>query len=144
MSDPFVREKSLLSGDLIKVPLRNMSLRTIDDGVPDQLVFSALVDPTRRTIIELLADHGQMNATDVFSNFKMTEPAVSQHLKVLREANLVRMEKSAQKHLYSLNPKTMRDLEAWVKQTTQHWNERFEQLDALLEAEQRKTVRKRR
>jgi hypothetical protein len=49
------------------------------------------------------------------------------------------MEKSAQKHLYSLNPKTMHGLEDWIKRTTQHWDERFEQLDNILEAEKRKT-----
>jgi DNA-binding transcriptional ArsR family regulator len=104
-----------------------------------QELFSALADPTRRSIIELLANNGQMSATDIFDNFNLTNPAVSQHLKVLREAELVQMEKSAQKHLYSLNQKTMHSLENWIKQTTQHWDERFEQLDSILEAEKRKT-----
>jgi DNA-binding transcriptional ArsR family regulator len=104
-----------------------------------QELFSALADPTRRSIIELLSNNGQMSATDIFDNFDLTNPAVSQHLKVLREAELVQMEKSAQKHLYSLNPKTMHGLEDWVKQTTQHWDERFEQLDSILEEEKRKT-----
>jgi DNA-binding transcriptional ArsR family regulator len=108
----------------------------------NQELFSALADPTRRSIIELLANNGQMSATEIFDNFDLTNPAVSQHLRVLREAELVQMEKSAQKHLYSLNAKTMHSLEDWIKQTTQHWDERFEQLDSVLKAEKRKTQRK--
>ncbi len=106
-------------------------------------MFSALADPTRRSIIELLATNGQMTASDIYSNFDVTPPAVSQHLKVLREANLVQLAKSAQKHLYSLNPKRMHDLEDWVKQTTEHWEERFDRLDTLLEAEKRKIEKRR-
>jgi DNA-binding transcriptional ArsR family regulator len=113
------------------------------DNIPSQEIFSALADPTRRSIIELLATNGQMSATNIYSNFDVTPPAVSQHLKVLREANLVQLEKSAQKHLYSLNPKKMHSLENWVKQTTELWEERFDRLDTLLEAEKR-TMEKRR
>jgi DNA-binding transcriptional ArsR family regulator len=108
-----------------------------------QELFSALADPTRRSIIELLANNGQMSATDIFGKFDLSNPGISQHLKILREAELVQMEKSAQKHLYSLNPKTMRSLEDWIKQTTQHWDERFDQLDNLLEAEKRKVEKRR-
>jgi DNA-binding transcriptional ArsR family regulator len=115
----------------------------LSDNLPSQEMFSALADPTRRSIIELLATNGQMTATDIYSNFDVTPPAVSQHLKVLRQANLVQLEKSAQKHLYSLNPKKMHDLEDWVKQTTEHWKERFDRLDTLLEAERRKIERRR-
>ena len=110
----------------------------------NQELFSALADPTRRSIIELLASTGQMSATNIFDKFNMTKPAVSQHLKVLREAELVQMEKSAQKRLYSLNPKTMHNLEAWIKRTTQHWDDRFGRLDSVLEAEKQKTQKKRR
>jgi DNA-binding transcriptional ArsR family regulator len=115
-----------------------MSLLRDDGKLVNQELFSALADPTRRSIIELLANKGQMSATDIFDNFDMSNSAVSQHLRVLREAELVQMEKSAQKHLYSLNPRTMHSLEDWIRQTTQHWDERFEQLDSILEAERRK------
>jgi DNA-binding transcriptional ArsR family regulator len=119
-----------------------MSLLRDDGKLVSQELFSALADPTRRSIIELLADKGQMSATDIFDHFDMSNPAVSQHLRVLREAELVQMEKSAQKHLYSLNPKTMHNLEDWVKHTMQHWDDRFDQLDSVLEAEKRKTEKK--
>ena len=79
-----------------------------------------------------------MSATDIYDNFSMSNPAVSQHLKVLREAELVRIEKSAQKHIYSLNPDNMHSLEGWIKHTTQLWDQRFYRLDNLLAAEKRK------
>ena len=110
---------------------------------PGQELFDALADPTRRSIIGLLASNGEMAASEIYRNFEMSNPAVSQHLKILRDADLVRVQKDAQKHIYSLNADKMRDLEDWVKETTDLWSERFEKLDRLLESEKRK-MRKRR
>jgi DNA-binding transcriptional ArsR family regulator len=107
--------------------------------------FSALADPTRRHILELLASMGQLSATEISDQFQVTSSAISQHLKVLREANLVLMEKKAQQRLYQINPEVMFELETWAKQLTQRWGERFEALDELLQAEKenlRKTKEK--
>ena len=101
-------------------------------------IFVALSDPTRRAILELLANCGELTATDIYGHFPVSPQAVSQHLKVLREAKLVVMEKRAQKHLYRLNPQTLSHFETWVQQTRQRWEERFEALDTVLEAEKRK------
>src|SRR5438445_13586294 len=101
-------------------------------------MFVALADPTRRTILELLANSGELPATAIYENFPVSPQAVSQHLKVLREAHLVEMEKRAQKHVYRLNPQTLSEFEAWVQHTKQRWSERFEALDAVLEREQKK------
>jgi DNA-binding transcriptional ArsR family regulator len=103
--------------------------------------FSALADPTRRQILEMLARSGQLSATEISDNFQVSPSAISQHLKVLREANLVRMEKRAQQRLYQINPETMGELEAWARQLTQQWNERFE-LWIGLEAEKKKMLKK--
>src|SRR5947199_10654689 len=65
-------------------------------------MFVALSDPTRRAILEVLAGSGELSATDIYEQFSVSPQAISQHLKVLREANLVVMEKHAQKHLYRL------------------------------------------
>ncbi len=108
-----------------------------------QELFCALADPTRRDILELLAENGQMSATAIYDNFSLTHPAVSQHLKVLRQAELVRWEKSAQRRIYSLNPEPMRQLGQWVSQMTQLWEERFGSLDRVLEEEKQKMVRER-
>ena len=101
-------------------------------------MFVALSDPTRRAILEILATRGELSATDIYEQFSVSPQAISQHLKVLREANLVVMEKHAQKHLYSLNPQTLSQFEAWVQQTRQRWEEGFQALDRVLEAEKQK------
>jgi DNA-binding transcriptional ArsR family regulator len=103
-------------------------------------MFVALSDPTRRAILELLANYGELTATDIYEQFSVSPQAVSQHLKVLREANLVVMEKRAQKHLYRLNPQTLSQFETWVQQTRQKWEEQFEALDRVLAAEKQKLM----
>jgi DNA-binding transcriptional ArsR family regulator len=101
-------------------------------------MFYALAEPTRREIIEMLAKNGQLSATDICDEFPVSHPAISQHLKVLREANLVRVEKQAQRRLYRINPDAMVELEQWAKQMTQLWSDRFDALDRVLKAEKRK------
>lgn len=101
-------------------------------------MFVALADPTRRTILELLANSGELSATAIYEQFPVSPQAISQHLKVLREARLVDMEKRAQKHLYRLNPQTLSQFEAWVQQTRQRWSESFEVLDKILKREKEK------
>lgn len=95
-------------------------------------IFTALAQPTRRNIVEMLAAKGQLSVAEIGKNFKSSPPAISQHLKVLRDTNLVRMEKYAQKHLYSINPVAMSDLEVWAKKLQRVWNNRFDRLDQLL------------
>src|SRR4029077_15707323 len=101
-------------------------------------IFTALAEPNRRTIIELLARNGPLSATAIYEQFPVSPQAVSQHLKVLREAHLVEMEKRAQKHVYRLNPQTLSQFEAWVQQMQQRWSERFDALDTVLESEKKK------
>lgn len=103
--------------------------------------FSALADPTRRLILEILARSGQLSATEISDQFQVSPSAISQHLKVLREANLVLMEKRAQQRIYQINRETMVELEAWAKQLAQQWDERFEALDEVLEAEKKKPLK---
>jgi DNA-binding transcriptional ArsR family regulator len=113
--------------DLIKIMLYNRSMD----------IFTALAEPTRRTIIEMLATNGPLSATEIYEHFPVSPPAISQHLKVLRETHLVEMEKRAQKRLYRLNPQTLSQFEAWVQQMQQRWEERFAALDTVLESEKR-------
>src|SRR6266571_5211970 len=101
-------------------------------------MFVALADPTRRNILELLANSGELAATAIYQNFPISPPADSQHLKVLREAHLVEMEKRAQQHVYRLNPETLSEFETWVKHMQQNWEERFSALDNILEREKKK------
>jgi DNA-binding transcriptional ArsR family regulator len=105
--------------------------------------ISALADPNRRKILELLASTGQLSATEISDKFQVSPSAISQHLKVLREAKLVTMRKRAQQRLYQINPQAIGELEQWARQLTQRWNERFEALDELLEAEKKKILNER-
>ena len=101
-------------------------------------MYVALADPTRRHILELLATNGELSATAIYEQFPVSPQAISQHLKVLREAHLVDMEKRAQKHVYRLNPQTLSQFEAWIQQMQQRWSERFDALDTVLESEKKK------
>lgn len=103
-------------------------------------MFEALADPTRRHIVELLAANGELAASAIYEQFSVSPQAVSQHLKVLREANVVVMEKRAQKHVYRLNTQTLSEFETWVQRTRQRWEERFSVLDQVLEREKKKLV----
>ncbi|HSB67122.1 MAG TPA: metalloregulator ArsR/SmtB family transcription factor [Anaerolineales bacterium] len=104
-------------------------------------VFEALSDPTRRKILELLAKQGKLPASEIYANFTASPPAISQHLKILREAGLVEMEKRGQQHIYQINPQAMLEVEDWSKQLTQLWNQRLDALDELLKIEQKKNLK---
>jgi DNA-binding transcriptional ArsR family regulator len=86
-------------------------------------VFAALADPTRRRIIELLAGR-ELAAGDIARRFDMTAPAVSQHLKILRAAELIRVRGDAQRRIYALEPRGLADLDAWLARYRHRWNER--------------------
>lgn len=103
--------------------------------------FTALAEPTRRNIMELLVVSGNLSATDIYNKFKASPPAISQHLKVLREANLVRVEKRAQKRIYYVNPAPMKELEIWIKRFTAEWQERHDALEDLLKNQMHKHAR---
>ncbi len=100
--------------------------------------FTALSDPNRRKIIELLASRGPLSASQIGEQFPVSPSAISQHLKVLREANLVRVEKRAQQRIYSINPEAIHEVEDWAERVTQLWNQRFDALERLLEKEKKK------
>jgi DNA-binding transcriptional ArsR family regulator len=105
-------------------------------------IFYALADPTRRKIIELLADLGPLSATDISGHFAVSPPAISQHLKVLREAKLVQMEKRAQQRIYRINPVAVRELDGWANHLMELWEQRFDALDKVLEVEKSKLINK--
>ncbi|PJB70258.1 MAG: transcriptional regulator [Alphaproteobacteria bacterium CG_4_9_14_3_um_filter_47_13] len=94
--------------------------------------FAALAEPNRRRIIEMIAANGEMASTDISKQFDISAPAISQHLKVLREAELLQMEKRAQQRIYTLNPQGVDEMWEWLNQMRKFWNERFDALDELL------------
>lgn len=107
----------------------------------DMDTFEALADQTRRNILELLASSGELPATAIYEHFSVSPQAISQHLKILREAHLVEMKKQAQKRLYRLNPQALSQFETWVQRTRQAYEGQFLALDAVLAREKQKLVK---
>lgn len=99
--------------------------------------FTALAEPNRRRIMEMIASEGEMTSTDISMRFNITAPAISQHLKVLRQAGLVQMEKRAQQRIYSIHPQGVDEMWEWLNKMRAHWNDRFDVLDTLLLKEHR-------
>jgi len=101
--------------------------------------LAALADPTRRRIVELLG-RGERSAGDLVGEFDVSAPAISQHLKALREAGLVQVRVDAQRRIYALDPAGLDEIDAWLAGVRRLWSSR---LDAL-ERELRKPVRRKR
>lgn len=97
--------------------------------------FAALADPTRRRIVETLAS-GPLSSGEIAARFPISAPAVSQHLKALRAAGLVRVRSEAQRRIYELDPAGIEALAGWAEGLRRHWAER---LDALQKATSKET-----
>src|SRR4029077_13003304 len=98
--------------------------------------LTVLADPTRRRIVELLAG-GALCAGDIASRFDVSAPAISQHLKMLRHANLVQVRRDAQKRIYELNPQGVEELREWVDRLRGFWSRKLDALEsALIDASQ--------
>ncbi len=84
----------------------------------------------------MLSRGGRMTASQIAHRFKVSPPAISQHLKVLREAHLVRMYKHRQQRIYEVDPGAMRELEDWARRMTQQWEERLDALERLVQSDE--------
>ncbi len=99
--------------------------------------FVALADPTRRRIIEMLGA-GDRTAGAIGASFPISAPAISQHLKTLREAGLVRVRTDGQRRIYSLDPEGFADMEAWFEKMRRFWSGRLDTLERELNKEDEK------
>ncbi len=102
--------------------------------------FYALAEPRRRKVVEILAHRGQLSATQICKEFDVTPQAISQHLKVLREAKVIQMERKAQRRIYAFNPKSMFEIEKWAASMTEMWNSKLDRLDKALKDDEDSTV----
>jgi DNA-binding transcriptional ArsR family regulator len=76
--------------------------------------FTAVADPTRRAMLDMLIEHSR-SAGDIVNAFpKISQPAVSKHLRILRDAGLVSVQVHTQQRIYSLEPKALAELDAWI------------------------------
>lgn len=94
----------------------------------------AIADPTRRRIVELLAER-ERTAGELVSHFDVSAPAISQHLKVLHEAGLVTVRAEGRSRVQSLNPDGLGDIEAWLEKTRSVWSRRLDALERERRAE---------
>ena len=96
--------------------------------------FAALADPTRRRIVESLAT-GETSFGAIAAQFDMSRPAVSQHLKVLRDAGIVTARADAQRRIYRLSEDGLDELDAWLDKVRSFWSQRLDKLEQVLGAD---------
>ncbi|MEJ7902128.1 MAG: metalloregulator ArsR/SmtB family transcription factor [Thermomicrobiales bacterium] len=97
-------------------------------------IFEVLAEPNRRRILEELRG-GELTVTDVVGRLDIGQPAVSRHLKVLREAGLVSVRVDQQRRQYRLRPEALAEADAWIAQFRPFWNERLDALERVLDKE---------
>lgn len=101
--------------------------------MPTPTVFDALADPIRRRLLELVA-RGERTAGELASEFSVSRPAISRHLRVLRDSGLVTWRGQAQQRLYRLNPAPLEEAAAWIERTRDQWTTRLDALERHLDA----------
>lgn len=98
--------------------------------------LDALAGPTRRRIVELLAEQ-ERSAGEIASHFPTSRPAISRHLRVLREHGLVRTRGDGQRRLYSLDPAPLQELDEWLERYRGFWSNRLDALDTEIRRRRR-------
>jgi DNA-binding transcriptional ArsR family regulator len=94
--------------------------------------FAALADDTRLRLVEELGK-GERPVGDLVKRFELTQPTISQHLKVLKDAGLVRVRPDAQRRLYSIDPDGFQVIELWLERHRRTWAKRLNRLDQHLD-----------
>ena len=94
--------------------------------------FAALAEESRRTILDVLRD-GERPVGDLVERLRLSQPAVSKHLRVLREAGLVEVRTDAQRRLYRIRPEPLAEIDAWLEPYRQLWTRSLDALERHLE-----------
>jgi DNA-binding transcriptional ArsR family regulator len=95
-------------------------------------VFEIIAEPSRRAILSLLVSSEQ-SVGEIERELKMPQPAVSKHLRVLRDAGIVESTVDAQRRLYRLKPESLQEVDAWLAQFRQFWTARVDALERYLD-----------
>ncbi len=93
--------------------------------------YAALAEPHRREILDLLRG-GERPVGDLVDRLQLSQPGVSKHLRVLREAGLVRVRVDGRQRLYALDPRPLAEVDAWLEPYRAFWNERLDDLERYL------------
>lgn len=100
-------------------------------------VFAAVAEPTRRAVLDLLAGR-ERSAGELVAAFPaLTQPAVSRHLRILRESQLVDVRADGTRRLYSLRPAALVELDRWLDRYRRFWEERLDDLEGHLDSKTR-------
>jgi DNA-binding transcriptional ArsR family regulator len=93
----------------------------------DDTMWAALVDPRRRAVLDLLTQ-GELSVGELVERLGLTQPQTSKHLRVLRDAGLVRVEQRAQQRIYAVDPRPLVELDRWLAPYRRLWNARLDRL----------------
>jgi DNA-binding transcriptional ArsR family regulator len=96
------------------------------------LAYTALAEPSRRQILDLLRG-GERSVNDLVGRLELSQPGVSKHLKVLREAGLVQVRPEGKRRLYALQAEPLAEVADWLEPYRMHWERRFDALERHLE-----------
>lgn len=109
-------------------------------GVPasNADVYAAIADPTRRALLLRLAEDGEKNVSELLEPLSISQPALSKHLRILRQAGLVRSRKEGRLKLYAIQAQNLREVYDWVAQFEKYWDERLDSLADYLDKQKRK------
>lgn len=91
-------------------------------------VFQAIADPTRREIIRLIAQR-PLNLNAIAENFDVSRPAISNHIKILNECGIIKIEQQGRERYCKLNPANLKEVANWIGQFTALWEERLESFE---------------
>jgi DNA-binding transcriptional ArsR family regulator len=97
------------------------------------MTFEVLSDPTRRRILERLRDGGEQPVGELVTALQLTQPAVSKHLRTLKDHGFVAVRPDAQRRLYRLRREPLLELDAWLEPFRGFWTERLDALEAHLD-----------
>lgn len=95
-------------------------------------VFEVIAEPNRRAILSLLASSEQ-SVGEIERQLRMSQPTVSKHLRVLRDAGIVRVQPQAQQRVYELEPRAFKELATWVSTFRRIWEQRLDSLEDYLQ-----------
>jgi DNA-binding transcriptional ArsR family regulator len=104
-------------------------------------VFAIIAEPNRRAILSLLASSEQ-SVGEIERRLRMSQPTVSKHLRVLREAGVVEATIDAQRRVYRVNPKPLQEVDAWLAPFRQLWSTHLDALERHLDRLHRSTPKK--
>ncbi|MEH6987702.1 ArsR/SmtB family transcription factor [Cytobacillus firmus] len=100
-----------------------------------QDVFQAIADPTRREVLRLLAEK-ERPISEISAHFPISRTAISKHLHILSEAQLVKGEKAGRERIYHLQPQPLTELKQWLSFYEQFWNNKLQKLKYLVEEDE--------